>query len=148
MKKPFLLSRKGIVSSRSPSPSSPFSVQRSLASVSPGAQLLQQIVSVFLPSSMDEWTDSHPTELVLKGFISSRRFFFSPCTTKSIMEEAHIPLKEENKMGLQEAAMSTRRGKIAEKQEDDDVVAVLFVQKERNFLSLFSLLQQNKAQML
>ncbi|KAJ8615084.1 hypothetical protein MRB53_034456 [Persea americana] len=39
MKKPFLLSRKGIVSSRSPSPSSPFSVQRSLASVSPGAQV-------------------------------------------------------------------------------------------------------------
>ncbi|KAJ8648557.1 hypothetical protein MRB53_001580 [Persea americana] len=32
-------------------------------------------------------------------------------------------------------------GKIAGKQEDDDAVAMLFVQKERNFLSLFSLLQ-------
>lgn len=56
-----------------------------------------------------EWTDSHPTELVLKGFISSRRFFFSPCTTKSIMEEAHVLVEEENKMGLQEAAIPCNR---------------------------------------
>ncbi|XP_068651229.1 transcription repressor OFP13-like [Aristolochia californica] len=33
-------------------------------------------------------SDAHPLQPIPRGAISSQRFFFSPCTTKSIMEEA------------------------------------------------------------
>lgn len=76
-------------------------------------------------SSTTEWTDSHPTELVLKSFISSRRFFFSPCTTKSIMEEAHDPIEEENEMGHQEPAFPCDRCVVETEESVVECVATM-----------------------
>lgn len=61
-------------------------------------------------SSSTESTEEQPAELIVKGFISSTRFFFSPCTTKSIMEEASAPEEEAGEeLSLQETAISSDR---------------------------------------
>ncbi|KAJ8632541.1 hypothetical protein MRB53_025877 [Persea americana] len=57
--------------------------------------------------------DSHLPHLALNEIISSKRFFFSPCTTKSIMEgelESPVPASEKKtEMGCHEIMFSERQ---------------------------------------
>ncbi|KAG9455318.1 hypothetical protein H6P81_008222 [Aristolochia fimbriata] len=45
-------------------------------------------------------SDAHPPEAIPRGAICSQRFFFSPCTTKSIMEEVTPSTTSEEEPGM------------------------------------------------
>ncbi|XP_058086438.1 transcription repressor OFP13-like [Magnolia sinica] len=70
-------------------------------------QILPNHICSIQPSSASSSSSTvvreiYPVDMVLKGSISSKRFFFSPCTTNSIMEEANLVLKAKEEMGLAE----------------------------------------------
>ncbi|XP_077253010.1 uncharacterized protein LOC143892344 [Tasmannia lanceolata] len=76
--------------------------------------------------------DSNSAELALKGQISSHRFFFSPCTTKSIMEEVDPLFNSKSETGLVE------KGETEEGEEGDCVIMEVGFCKESMTMEMVS----------
>ncbi|XP_058106709.1 transcription repressor OFP13-like [Magnolia sinica] len=78
-------------------------------------------------SSLTESDESYRADdddSVLKTYISSKRFFFSPCTTKSIMGEEDTSAEVKDEMGLAEIGFSDNRwmetGEEREEEEEEE----------------------------